>query len=116
MKQPSPVRNVFFVLAGVAGLLLKPHYQGPHGELVHSYLGNVAVSFAIYFLFLRAAARLGAGRLVAAASALAVVEAFEAADGFGIMTNVYDPLDFLANAAGIGIAFVTDLAVSRPTS
>lgn len=116
MKLSTTGRNVVFVLVGVLGLVLKPHYHGPGVEIVHSYLGNVAVSFAIYFLFLRAAARWGAGRLVAAVGALVVVEAFEAANGFGIMTNVYDPLDFLANAVGIGIAFATDLAVSRATS
>jgi hypothetical protein len=39
---------------------------------------------------------------------LAVVESFEAFDGFGIMSNTYDPIDFLVNAVGIAIALLID--------
>ena len=92
------------VLAGVAVLVLKPHYHGPLARIFHDYGGNVAVSFAVFFLALR----LGKGRWFAAASALLAVELFEIADGFGIMANVYDPVDLLANAAGIGLAFAID--------
>jgi hypothetical protein len=34
--------------------------------------------------------------------ALLVVELFEATNGFGVMTNVYDPADFVVNAVGAG--------------
>ena len=37
--------------------------------------------------------------------ALLIVELFEITDGFGIMTNVYDPYDYLANAVGFSLAF-----------
>ena len=47
-------------------------------------------------------------RLLPAATALAVVESFEAFDGFGVMGNTYDPFDFLVNALGIGLAFWLD--------
>ncbi len=97
-----------FVLAGVAVLLLKPHYHGPLARVLHDYGGNFAISFAVYFLAARAAFRLKKGRWLAAASALLAVELFEIADGFGIMANVYDPVDLLANAAGIGLAFAVD--------
>jgi hypothetical protein len=50
------------------------------------------------------------GRLVTACLALLVVELFEATDGFGVMTNVYDPVDYLANTLGIALAFSVDLA------
>ena len=42
--------------------------------------------------------------------ALLIVELFELTDGFGIMTNVYDPLDYLANALGIGLAYGVEAA------
>ena len=101
-------RCVLFVLAGVAVLVLKSHYRGPLAPVVHDYGGNVSASFAVYFLAAMEAFRLKKGRWLAAASALLVVELFEIADGFGIMTNVYDPVDLLANAIGIGLAFAVD--------
>jgi hypothetical protein len=48
-KTTPKARNVFFVLLGVAALLLKSHYSGPFVEIVHSYAGNIAASFAVYF-------------------------------------------------------------------
>ena len=113
MTKATTLRNVSFVLLGVIGLVLKSHYTGPFTDVVHSYLGNVAVSFAIYFLFLQQAGQWRVGKLPAAAAALVVVEAFEAFNGFGIMTNVYDTIDFLANAAGIGLAFALDITLDR---
>jgi hypothetical protein len=47
-------------------------------------------------------------RPFAAGLALTVVELFEAFDGFGVMTNMYDPFDFFANALGVGLAVVVD--------
>jgi hypothetical protein len=99
------------VLLGVAVLVLKPGYHGPLAEAVKAWGGNLSVSFAVYFLAAIAAARVGAGTLVAAASALVVVEAFELTNGFGVMSNVYDPVDLVANAVGVGIALALDLAI-----
>ena len=42
-----------------------------------------------------------------------MVEAFEATNGFGVMANTYDAVDFVANAAGVGVAVVIDVASSR---
>jgi hypothetical protein len=110
MAEAKMVRRcVLFVLVGVAVLVLKSHYHGPLAPLFHDYGGNVAASFAVYFLATLATFRQGKGRWFAAASALLVVELFEIADGFGVMANVFDPLDLLANAMGIGLAFVVDL-------
>lgn len=106
-------RNVVFVLLGVAALLLKRHYSGPLAEAVHGYAGNLSVSFAVYFIVAAAAARHGWGVLGAAGSALLAVEAFEVTNGFGVMSNTYDPLDLLANAAGISLALAVDLATQR---
>jgi hypothetical protein len=51
---------------------------------------------------------------VAATSALLIVEGFELTNGFGVMSNVYDPVDLLANAVGVGVALAIDVATARP--
>ncbi|MBU0494179.1 MAG: hypothetical protein KKA73_24235 [Chloroflexi bacterium] len=112
-------RNVIFVLLGVAALVLKRHYSGPFVEIIYSYGGNVSASFAVYFVFriftsswiLTSGWRYG--RLVTAGIALLVVELFEATNGFGVMTNTYDPVDYLANALGIALAYWVDLISAR---
>jgi len=109
-------RDVVLVLAAVAALVLKSSYHGPLAGLVHDYGGNFAVSFAVYFLAVIAASRHGVGRVTAAAAALLAVEAFEVADGFRVMSNVYDPLDLVANAAGIGIALAVDVLTRKPAA
>jgi len=103
------VRNVVLALAGAAVLVLKGRYSGPLEELVHSYAGNVSVSFALYFAALSTTLALRRPRLVAALSSLAAVEAFEVTDGFGVMANVFDPFDLLANAVGVALAVAVDL-------
>jgi hypothetical protein len=101
-------RNVLMVLAGVAGLLIKGWFSDPIGELAYSYVGNLAVSFAVYFLVsIAAGSRLNC--VIIALIALLVVEIFELADGFGIMANVYDPFDYLANALGVALAYFVDV-------
>lgn len=111
MTARQTVRNVCLILLGVAVLVLKRLYHGPLAQVVYSYGGNFAVSFAVYFLAAIAAARLGWGRLAIAASALLAVEAFEITNGFGVMSNVYDPVDLIANAVGIAVALTLDLAL-----
>jgi hypothetical protein len=101
-------RNVLYVLVGVAALVLKKHYIGPGKQLVHNYGGNMAASFAVYFLFLRLPVPIAFRKPAAATLALAVVELFEAFDGFGVMTNTYDPFDFVANALGVALALAID--------
>ncbi len=107
--------NILFVLLGIAGLVLKAHYSGPAQDLVHSYGGNVAASFAVYFLARHATAWSDFSRPVAAGLALLVVQLFEVFDGFGLMTNVYDRVDLVANAAGIAVAVTLDALVKRMT-
>lgn len=109
-------RNVLFVLLGVAALVLKGSFAGPSAGMVHRWGGNLAVSFACYFLVNIPPVRTRRRKLVAAASALVAVEAFEATNGFGIMSNVYDPVDFAVNALGVGLALMIDAAVGRFTA
>ena len=101
-------RNVLCVLVGAAALALKKHYAGPGEQPVHNYGGNIAASFAVYFVFLQLPIPTVLKKPVAAGLALALVELFEAFDGFGVMTNTYDPFDFVANALGVGLALVVD--------
>jgi len=105
-------RNVFFVLLGVAGLILKGHYSGPCWEVVRSYGGNIAASFAAYFVISNLPFRSRFRRLLAGGLTLAVVELFEVSNGFGVMTNVYDRVDFIANAVGIALALAVDSLTS----
>lgn len=37
-----------------------------------------------------------------------VVELFEVTNGFAVMHNTYDPVDLVANAAGVGLALAVD--------
>ena len=111
MAKTSKARNVFFVLLGVAALVIKRNYSGPFAEIVYSYGGNASASFAVYFVVRILTLGWRYGRLVTASIALLVVELFEATNGFGVMTNVYDPADFVVNALGVGLALVLDTLV-----
>jgi threonine/homoserine efflux transporter RhtA len=105
-------RNVLMVLLGVTVLLAKGWFAKSLGDLAYSYLGNLAVSFAIYFLVSLAAGD-RQNRFMMAVIGLLVVEVFEFADGFKIMTNVYDPFDYLANALGVALAVLVDALSTR---
>ena len=102
-------RDLLMVLAGVGCLLLKRWFAKSLGDLAFSYVGNLSASFAVYFL-VSIAATPKLTRVMIAGIALLVVELFELTDGFGIMTNVYDPFDYLANALGVGLAYCVDAA------
>ena len=116
MTVNEKTRNVLFVLLGVLALVLKPSFAEPSAGIVHRWGGNLAVSFACYFLANIPPMRTRHRKLVAAAGALVAVEAFEATNGFGIMSNVYDPVDFAANALGVGLALTIDAALGRFTA
>jgi len=108
-------RRILFIALGAAGLMLKHAYHGPLEPFVHGYGGNITASFSVYFLAAIQTSSLRLGLLWAAGLALAVVEAFELTDGFGVMANTYDPFDLLANAAGIGVALAVDSAFKTGT-
>jgi hypothetical protein len=94
---------------------------------MHNYGGNLAASFACYFAvrsmvtlslaFTSAASQVGSNRAASALIALLAAELFEATDGFfGMMTNVYDPLDYLANALGVALAVAADICTAYASS
>lgn len=113
MDSPMRVRNVVLALLGAAVLVLKPGYHGPGEGTVQAYAGNVAVSFALYFAAINATERFGRPRLLAAIAVLVAVVAFELADGFGVMANVFDPVDLYADAAGIALAVAVDVLTAH---
>ena len=113
MNLSNLIRNISFVLLCVLGLILTSKYVGPYYELVHSYAGNITASFAVYFVVSIGARDLRLNRLIVAVIALLVVELFEATNGFGVMANTYDPIDFLANAIGVALAIGVDIASAR---
>ena len=101
-------RNVILALIGVAALVMKRHYSGPFVDIVQSYGGNVSASFAVYFVIRIVTSGWRNGRLLTAGVALLVVALFEVTNGFGVMTNVYDPADLVGNTLGVGLALVVD--------
>ena len=108
----TTMRNIVFVMLGVAVLVFKRQYSGPCEAVIDAYAGNVGASFAVYFNALFVPLQSRYKRLRAAGLALTAVELFEVFDGFGIMTNVYDSIDLVANAVGVIIALVVDAALS----
>jgi uncharacterized membrane protein YjdF len=102
------IRNVAMVLIGVVALLSKSWFRESLGNLAYAYLGNLSASFAVFFVVAIAAAP-KLHRIWIAAIAMAIVDAFELTNGFGVMTNVYDPFDYLANSLGVALAFCVDL-------
>ena len=75
-------------------------------------MGNVAISFAVYFLIsIAASGKLK--RLAIGLIAFIVVGMFELSDGFKIMANVYDPFDYLADALGVALAYIIDVLIAR---
>jgi biotin transporter BioY len=113
MNRTNLIRNIAFVLLGAFGLILTSKYVGPYYELVHSYAGNVTASFAVYFVVSIGSKEFRFNRLIVAVLALLVVELFEATNGFGVMTNTYDPFDFLANVVGVALAIGADVVSAR---
>ena len=106
-------RNTFFILLGVTGLVLKSQYSGPFSDVVLRYGGNLSASFAVYFNVRLLAALGRLNRVASAIIALLIVELFEATNGFGVMTNIYDPFDFVANALGVALAVAVDVFASH---
>ena len=113
MNTSHRIRNLMFILLGVFVLLFKRSYAGPCAELIYRHGSNFSVSFAVYFIAQLGFHTLPYPRLLSAAGALSAVELFELTNGFGVMSNTYDPWDYLANALGIGIALGIDLLVNR---
>lgn len=76
-----------------------------------SYGGNLGASFSTFFILKLPAIRPKYQVATAATLALLATELFEATNGFGFMSNTYDPVDYIANAAGVALAAIVNRAV-----
>ena len=108
MNRTQKISSLLLILLGILGLVLKKYYNGPYLEFVNSYLGNVSISFAVYFLIGIVASEQKLNKLTTAVASLTIVELFEVTNGFGVMTNVFDSFDLIANLVGVGLAFALD--------
>jgi hypothetical protein len=113
MLKNVKLRNVVFILFGVILLIIKPHYNGPFPDIVKSYLGNFSISFAVYYIISFYSRQWKMNKPLTALIALLIVELFEVLNGFGVMTNVYDEMDLLANLLGILFALSIDLMIKN---
>ena len=113
MKLSHQIRYFGFIALGIFILLFKRHYNGPFAELIYNQGSNFSVSFAVYFIGVMGFSSFPRPRLLAFIGALLAVQSFELLNGFGVMTNVYDPWDLLANALGIVLALGVDLLLDR---
>lgn len=113
MKATTRFRNLILIALGVLVLVLKRHYAGPFTDLVNNHAINFSVSFAVYFIALIGFDSVPRPKLLSVIGALLAVELFELTNGFGVMENVYDPWDYLANALGIGLALGIDLLLDQ---
>jgi hypothetical protein len=108
MRPKEKVRNILFILLGVIILVLQQNYSGRYVEIVKSYAGNLSVSFAIYFLISIVADKWKNNKLITAGISLIIVTSFEVTNGFGVMENVFDPIDLFVNLIGIILALLLD--------
>ena len=108
MVSHSRLTDVGLVLLGVLALVLKGRIDNP---LVQSYGGNIAASFSTFFILKLPEVPPKYQVVFAIALALLATELFEATNGFGFMSNTYDPADYIANAMGVALAVVVSSIV-----
>ena len=113
MTTRGKIKNVIFILVGVILLLLKKYYVGPYQEIINSYLGNISISFSVYFLISLNQTIWKSNKIITFIISLTIVELFEITGGFGIMSNVYDSYDLIANLIGLSIALALDISLKR---
>jgi hypothetical protein len=94
--------------AAVMGGVFADAYQGPMENLVHSYGHDTAFPFGLYFFNKLIGSGLGKNEWINAAYVFLGCSAFEAAQGLGLYHGTFDPKDFLAYAAGAGLAVAVD--------
>lgn len=103
------MNNKLVNITGASTVLLgvfSSFYHGPGQEFVHSYLHDFTLPFSMYFAY-----NLILKRLNGAEKALFLFggcSAFEIAQRFGLYHGTYDPKDFLAYAAGAGLAYALE--------
>jgi len=116
MDISGKTRNLLYMGIGIGGLLFSRYYSGPMEGFTHSYGANVTFSFFAYFLLKFFRLPLSDNKYMNAAYALLCVSAQEVTQRVGLYPGTYDSLDFLFNAAGIGLALGVDILRSRKRS
>jgi hypothetical protein len=113
MNPSERARTVLFEGIGIAGLLFSRFYAGQGQEFFRSFGGNLFFSFGAYFFMKFARLPPRDFPYVAAAYTLLGVFAQEAAQGMGLYPGWFDPLDFLFNGLGVGLALALDWLGAR---
>lgn len=97
---------IFGVNYGVTLLAIRYSklYHGPMEQLVSGYMEDVTGPMCLYFC----AKLLTLSRNSAAALVFGGCSSYEIAQGVGLQGGMYDPYDFVAYAAGTGLAVGVD--------
>jgi hypothetical protein len=106
---------VICLLVGGLHFLVGPQYGGPFPVFVNGYLIDLMLPFAMFLLLGLAKQRFLRRVWVRAAAVLMVGAAVETLQYFGVpvLGSVFDPLDYLAYAAGVVAGMVFEsLALS----
>ena len=101
------IQGMYFAIAPVSEAFSK-EYSGPMENLVHGYGHDVTLPFGLYFLNKLIGFPLGKNEWVNAAYVFLGCSAVETAQGLGLYHGTFDPKDFLAYAAGAGLAIAVD--------
>lgn len=98
-----------------AGLALGTYYSGPGEEFVRGYLNDVTFPFGFYFgnKLLKNFTGGGISPLVDAGIIFAGCSALEIAQKAGLYAGNFDSKDFLAYAAGAGLALAVDKIIKK---
>ena len=107
------VWRILCIAIGVGGLLFSRHYSGVGASFLQAYGANVSVSFAAYFLLRILNLPPRGSKYAAALYAFLAVSAQEVAQALRLYPGMFDALDFLFDAAGVGLALVIDMAKSK---
>ncbi len=87
--------------------------EGPYGELFTSYGADVALPFGAYYLGKLINLPKIANEWVNAAAGFVGCSLFEVGQGLGLYEGTFDPKDFIAYAAGTGLAIGIDKLINR---
>jgi len=123
MKEDTPIsdsirhrRNAVIVSicvpVGMLHFVTGPGYIGPFADFVNGYLIDILLPFAVYFLLanVRDKVRFFRPWWIAAGAVFLIGAAAEIAQyqGMPILGRTFDPLDFVAYAAGVLLAALVD--------
>ncbi|MBI2146410.1 hypothetical protein HYU22_03655 [Candidatus Woesearchaeota archaeon] len=92
----------------LGGATIAQHYNGDAEWFTKGYLHDITLPFGLYFFSKLIGSPIGKNKGFNAAYVFLACSAGEAAQGFGLYSGTFDPKDFLAYAAGAGLAVAVD--------